>query len=608
MTAALKYLALAILACAAASCPAAAQVTLPENTALFTKPDPLSAPVGAVSGEVEVKREFHQYTHMHPLAYRHQFYEIVRDGKTFYASPEIRADSTQVLPFPLWRHLAAVLAAAVGLFTAWRHFRERKSGALAPGSRREAAYFLIEALALRYALSFAMLAEFSNLLPAAADDNGYFEVGYDLWNRSFTRPWRFTLGNGLWYIPFIALLKAKEFYDIALAVDYFNLLVTAPAVLVLAFLTLRKLGIPLRAAAAALFTGVLWCFVACHLENWDACRFPGFFVPPVPDAADPLGMWKFYRFCIGAGFNAMSDMPGLLAVLATIYCALSLPLKARHAALTAALYGFACLIRINYCFMAPLLAFIWLIRMREAKLAWREVALHAVAGAAAFLALFGWQLFVNYRDFGSILRFGYVLHYLDFPAGERPADGFTFHTLTQWRNLKFLFGANHAAWTLFFAGTLFLRDRKLRTVFVLWAAPITIFFLGYYQTYCDAARFILPVFVAFFGAFFAFACRRETPPRRIAAAISAVGVLVVCGRLNPRLGVAVWYTLVPAALLAAAAAFYLWRQGDRRLAAMVGFAVVYCALASPFVGGILLVLLLLRSVFDIYRLFVPAGC
>ena len=601
-----KLLSLTALLFATVWC-AAAPLALPENTALFTRPDPFSTPAGAVSGEVEVKREFYRYTHVHPLAYRHQFCELVRDGKTFYASPEIRADSTQVLPFPLFRHLATALAAAVGLCTAWRHFRGLKNGALVPGSRREAGYFLIEALALRYALSFAMLAEFSNLLPAAADDNGYFEVGHDLWNFSFTRPWRFTLGNGLWYISFIALTNAKEFYDIALAVDYFKLLVTAPAALTLAFLILRKLGIPLRAAAAALFAGALWCFVACHLDNWTSCRFPGFFVPPVPDAADPLGMWKFYRFCIGAGFNAMSDTPGLLAVLATVWCALALPLKRRYAALTAALYGFACLIRINYCLLAPLLAFLWLVRMREAKLMWREVALHAVTGAAAFLAVFGWQLLVNYRDFGSIFRFGYVLHYLDFPAGERPADGFTFHTLTQWRNLKFLFGANHAAWTLFFAGVLFLRDRKLRTVFALWAAPLTLFFLGYYQTYCDAARFILPAFVAFFGAFFAGVCGGASAPHR-AAAVLAVGVLVVGGRLDPRLGVDVWYTLVPAALIAAATAFYLWRKGDRELALTVGFAVVYYALASPFAGGILLVLLLLRSVFDIYRLVLTERC
>ena len=97
---------------AAASGLAAAQVTLPENTALFTTPDPFSTPAGAVSGEVEVSREFCKYTHVHPLAYRHKFYEIVRDGKTFYASPEIRADSTQILEFPLFRRLAMALAAA----------------------------------------------------------------------------------------------------------------------------------------------------------------------------------------------------------------------------------------------------------------------------------------------------------------------------------------------------------------------------------------------------------------------------------------------------------------------------------------------------------------
>ena len=300
----------------------------------------------------------------------------------------------------------------------------------------------------------------------------------------------------------------------------------------------------------------------------------------------------------------MSDTPGLFFVLLTIYALLSLPVKKRFAALTAALYGFACLIRINYCFMAPLLGFIYLVRAREAGLKWREAAAQIAAGSAAFFAVFGWQLFVNYRDFGSVFRFGYVLHYLDFPAGERPADGFTFHTLTQWRNLKFLFGANHGAWTLFFAGTLFIRDRKLRTLFTLWAAPLTLFFLGYYQTYCDAARFILPAFVAFFGAFFAPECWRETAGRTAAAAVLAAGVLVVFGRLDPRLGVDWAYTLIPAALPAAALAVCLWRRGERRLAALLGFAVVYYALGSPFAGGALLVLLLLRGIFDIYRLIV----
>ena len=95
---------------------------------------------------------------------------------------------------------------------------------------------------------------------------------------------------------------------------------------------------------------------------------------------------------------------------------------------------------------------------------------------------------------------------------------------------------------------------------------------------------------------------------RSAAAVLAVGVLVVVGRLDPRLGVGVWYTLVPTALFAAAMVFYLWRKGDRALAALVGFAVVYYALASPFVGGALLVLVLLRAVFDIYRLVALERC
>ncbi len=583
------------------------RLVLPAGTALFEGPELSDDPVGSFAGEVEVLEPGRIcHTPTHPLTFRYEFFRVrLPDGRSFYASPEISGsranDLRQNLPFPFLRYFAGIVCAVAGAFAAWKHLRGRKNGTVTPGSAVDAAFFVLEALCLRYALSFVTLAQFPNAIPAAADDNGYFEVGYDLLHRSFNRPWRFTLGNGLLYIPFIALAGAREFYDIALAVDYFNLLITAPLAMVLAFLIFRRLGLSAAAAGGALFLGAVWPFTACHLEWWNSGVFPGFFMWPVPNASDALGAWRYYRFCIGAGFNAMSDTPGLCVLLLSLYLALILPLNRRALFFGAAVYGFACLIRINYCFFAPLALFLYWRRAVAERLPVRRIPLQVICAAAGFLLVFGWQLLVNFRDFGAPLRFGYVLHYLDFPPGERPADGFTLHTLMQWRNLRFLFGANHGAWTLFFTGVWFLRDRILRGVFVLWAVPVTVFFLGYYQTYCDAARFILPAFPAFFGAFCALEFWRELPRRSAVMVAGVIIAVVFFGRLNPAWGVSPGLTGVPVLAAAGVVAWRLFRSGFRRPAAATAFAGVYFCAASPFAGGGMLPLLLLRSAADAYR-------
>jgi len=587
----------------------AERLMFPERTALFAQPDFRSPYLGSFSGEAEVSLPPQtRYTANHPLAIGCRYYRVaLPDGRSGFASPRIVGNSPETLArlpeFPGACFFGALVAAGVLLFGVYKHVSERRRGVLAAGSRREGAYLVLEALALRFTLAFLTLAEFPGVIPAAADDNGYFEVGWGILNGGFSRPWRFTLGNGLWYLPFIALFRAREFYDIAAAVDHFNLFVTAPAVLVLGFLVLRKLGVSLYGAAAALFMAVLWPFAACHLENWTTCRFPAFFAPPWPDAAAPLGAWRFYRFCIGAGFNAMSDTPGLLMLLATIYGALALKPGTRGGAILGALYGTTCLFRINYCFFAPLLAFLWWRRLAGESVPARRYWRSALAAVAGFLAVFAWQLAVNWHDFGAPWRFGYVLHYLDFPEGRRPADGFTFRTLLEWRNLRFLFGANNAAWALFFAGVWTLRDRRLRSAFALWAAPVTLFFLGYYQTYCDSARFILPVFAACFGACGAAFFAPGTSPRCRAVLFAALLGAVTLGRFVPGVPVPAAATLVPALALAIGAAAWGFRSGDRRGAFAVALGAALFAADQPFGYFALLLALLLRTAADIFLLF-----
>ena len=66
-----------------------------------------------------------------------------------------------------------------------------------------------------------------NPVPAAADEPGYFKTMSDMLSNSWQGPLSFTVGTGFFYLPFILLTGAKEFYDIVPHFNYFSALVLA---------------------------------------------------------------------------------------------------------------------------------------------------------------------------------------------------------------------------------------------------------------------------------------------------------------------------------------------------------------------------------------------
>lgn len=221
---------------------------------------------------------------------------------------------------------------------------------------------------------------------------------------------------------------------------------------------------------------------------------------------------------------------------------------------------------------------------------------------------------MNCRQFGAPFIFGYSRHYLDFAPLDRPAAGFTFHTLLKWTNLRHLALSNHPWWCLGFAGLLFMRDRRRRCLLTWGAVPMILFFLGYSHTFCDARRFIFVSFVLFLGAFAGSEVWREIPRRRRAAILAAVAAMMLFalppmmwggatpwllgetfgrGTLPVVIGAMILFPLIVAGFAAAE-----FRAGRRRAAALLAFLVLYWEFGVPAAAGILLAAVVLRAVAD----------
>ncbi len=313
--------------------------------------------------------------------------------------------------------------------------------------------------------------------------------------------------------------------------------------------------------------------------------------------------WNFYSALINSGFNAMSDTPGVCAILGCIAFALYMPARKRSVLLLGLLYGFACLLRINYILLAPALAYIAFHRFEPELKRWKTLLTLTALAAAGFLAVFGFQLWINFHQFGSPLTFGYILHYPEVADGLRPANGFTLRTFLAGTHTRFLAGANHALWALGITGLVLLRNAKQRTLFALWAIPLIWFFFGYSHTFCDARRFLFASLPALLGAFAAIECW-STFSRREAAAVCVLILLTLF--LVPPFGVKLpmlplqdlgaFLCLFPAGLLPLGLHFL--RTGRKQGALLcILFPLLYLAGHAYLLAG-LLALLLLRALCD----------
>ena len=480
---------------------AAGEIELKQSAPVFEKADVFSPvlrvlPPGKYETEAPARREF---SVRHPIAWYGDFAPLKGGG---FTSADVSVDKDGA-PFflpssfqwqtPVTALLTAGLAVLLFLF-----IRGKRTKSIEANSWQESLCFIMIAVLLRQILILCETAFWGNALPCAADEPGYFKVAYDVLHGSFSGPWLFTAGLGILYVPFILLTGAERYYDIAVVFSYFDALIIAPGALAAAFCVLKNFKIRSYCAFAAILLWAVYPFFVYHVELWDLLVFKPLVALPTFADFTP-DWWRFYSVCINAGFNAMSDTPGVLAVLCTMLLAQKLSLNSRNVYLIGTAFGFCCLIRINYIFFAPILGWICVEKLSSEN----KWALFKLTGAAAggFLTIFIWQLLINFHQFGNPLTFGYSLHYLDFPAHKRPDTGFNWSTLLELRNIRFLMGANKLLMTGGIAGLLFIRSVKIRSALTLTAVPLILFFFGYTHTYCDARRFILMAFPVLMAAF-----------------------------------------------------------------------------------------------------------
>ncbi len=407
-------------------------ITVDELTPVFAAPDASSKMIAVVrpGGKAELIDTVPSvsWSARHPLARYSSFYPVKLDrDEIFYLSPDIKCIprnnnllprlESNFKPGIIRQILPWLFAAALAVISGVMFFKKIK-----PESSKFSVLLASAAAITRQLVLILVINHFGNAVTCAADENGYFQIAMDICRGNFSGPWTFTIGLPLYYIPFIKLAGAENFYDIALMLDYFSGFIVAPVAIRGGFYLMRKLKISPLAAFTASMIWAIWPFVYYYGEDWNNLVFQAFFNLP-----GGVNRWRYYLSLISSGFNSMSDTPSMLTVIIAAAVIAASPAEKRFAAAAAAIFGFACLIRINNIFFAPalcLLAYWKYADQYEGKKCFVPMFSAAGVAAAVFLAIFSLQLAVNLHQFGNPFTFGYVLHAIDYP-GPRPSDGFT---------------------------------------------------------------------------------------------------------------------------------------------------------------------------------------
>lgn len=332
-----------------------------------------------------------------------------------------------------------------------------------------------------------------NVLSRPVDEFSYFAVAKGLSSLNFSGQWLYTVGLPLFYLPFLLCLGASGLYDILDPFLIFSGFFLMPSACITGYLAFRKLSGSKRA-----FSAILLC-LACFLiyRHSYILKDSGTFVkeclvksyPAFPSAEISFPLFELYTLF---GYNALSDTLSLALILGGIAFLLYRGNSLGSLAWFSALYGLACLVRINNILYAPLMLLLLYFRDADLLHGFRAWGRRLLTGAITFLAVFSIQFAVNQIQFGGILRFPYALH------GNQAGAGFLFSMVPH--GIAFLCTANHVWFVLGTLALFLISERKTRTILAFWIFPVVFFFFGYPVVFNNATRFILPVYFALAAA------------------------------------------------------------------------------------------------------------
>ena len=359
--------------------------------------------------------------------------------------------------------------------------------------RSEKKYLLLPAALVLFFWGYAFwyIGFVSDSIITPFDDVHYFNIAKQLLAGDFTsEKYYYTIGFPILCIPLILLFHMRDWVDFLLTYMNFQTFILIPGLfLVLYRFFYVRMGLSrIRSFAILLLWEILIVFYLPMLGTTD---------PSVQYAAEtyyananfsfiePRLYFRFFNLT-WLGRSAMSDYAAVLLLIVLLYAAMKRSNSLVRFFVLSMGFGFLCLVRINYIFFAPLLAFVFYDSFSGLwKNKWNYLRAF-LCGTAGFMIVFVWQFVLNKIQFGSPFIWPYSLH------NYAPDRGFVWSIFPY--GFKYLCQTNYIYLVLGLSSLFLIPERRTRVLLTLWIFPTLLFFCGYPVIFNNPTRFIFALY------------------------------------------------------------------------------------------------------------------
>lgn len=387
-------------------------------------------------------------------------------------------------------------------------------------------YLLPAALLLFYfGYAFWYLGYVSNAFIPPTDGVFYFKIAEQLSDFDFTSSqYRYPIGFPILCIPFILLFHLQHLQEFVLVYMNFQTFVLIPGVfLVLYSFFRKKMGFTSIQGFCVL---LLWLILSIFYLPMCSETNPA--VQYIPENYDSNAHFSLVEDNIYSAFvqmtslgrNTMSDYMALFLSIILLYIAMKKSRSLLRFTVISMGFGFLCLVRLNYIFFAPLLAFILYDSFSDLWKYKRNYLYAVLCGTAGFMLVFIWQFIINKIQFGSPFIWPYSLH------PYAPDRGFVWRVVPY--GYKFLVQSNYIYFVLGISSLLFIRERLTRVLLTLWIFPMFLFFTGYPIVFNNPTRFIFMLYPPLAAAIVLNPVWKAVWSVRIKAAMIVLSACLLC--------------------------------------------------------------------------------
>ena len=360
------------------------------------------------------------------------------------------------------------------------------------------------------------------------DDVHYYTIANQLMSGDLTSAkYYYTIGFPILCIPLILLFHMRDWVDFLLIYMNFQTFILIPGLFLLLYrFFIVKMGFSrIRSFAVLLLWQILIIFYLPMLGTTDPrvqYVAENYYANANFSFIEPYLYFRFFNLN-WLGRNAMSDYAAVFLLILLLYFAMKKSSSLIRFFVLSMGFGFLCLVRINYIFFAPLLAFVFYDSFAELwKNKWNY--LYAVlCGSAGFMIVFIWQFVVNKIQFGSPFIWPYSLH------NYAPDRGFVWNVVPY--GFKYLCQTNYVYLVLGLSSLFFIPERKIRVLLTLWIFPTLLFFFGYPVIFNNPTRFIFALYPPLLAAVVMNPVWKAAWPVRIKAGL-VVFSLCLLGKSN----------------------------------------------------------------------------